>query len=567
MGFLSNITHRKESVTASPQSEVTDPEKHGADEDNTPVKFLTLRTFFMGVLVSMGGFIFGYDTGSISGYLLMKDFMRRFAEYNEHTHEYYFTNVRKGVIVGLLSVGTLIGSLVSAPLADRFGRKWSICGWVVIYCVGVVVQISSEHHWYQVPIGRMVAGFGVGALSVLVPMYQSESAPRHVRGALVSCFQLFVTLGIFVAYCIDYGTETKDNASSWRIPMGCGYIWACILGFGIILFPESPRYAYRKGDIEGARRTMARLYGVDIHHREIEAEMKEIKDKLDAERAGGDRPWHEFFTGPAMMYRTLLGIALQMFQQLTGANFFFYYGATIFQATGLNNSYVTQMILGAVNFGTTFGGLYVVEKFGRRKALIVGGAWMFICLIIFASIGHFALDLNHPQSTPKTGSAMIVFACLFICGYAMTWGPIIWAIIGELYPSQYRAKCMSIATASNWLWNFLIAFFTPFITSAIDYRYGYVFAGATFAAICTVFFFVQEGKGKTLEEIDTMYITGVPAWKSESWVPPPADELVTTDRISADMGGFSTFKKVKESGNAGTADHTAEAGEGATVEA
>ena len=150
--------------------------------------------------------------------------------------------------------------------------------------------------------------------------------------------------------------------------------------------------------------------------------MREIKAKYDAEFAGGGRhKWYEIFTGPRMAYRTLLGVTLQALQQLTGANFFFYYGTTIFRSTGLDDSFVTSIILGAVNFGMTFPGLYVVEKAGRRGALMIGAAWMFMCFMVFSSVGHFLLDQQNPQDTPTAGTVMIVFACLFIAGYAMTW--------------------------------------------------------------------------------------------------------------------------------------------------
>lgn len=148
---------------------------------------------------------------------------------------------------------------------------------------------------------------------------------------------------------------------------------------------------------------------------------------------------------------------------------------------------------------------------------------------IFASIGHFALDQETPQNTPKTGSAMIVFACLFIAAFASTWGPMVWAVVGEIYPSRYRAKCMGLATASNWIWNFCISFFTPYITGAIDYRYGYVFAACCFTAFVVVYFFVCESQGRSLEEIDTMYIYGVKPWNSAKWQPPEGEDLTTLD--------------------------------------
>lgn len=188
--------------------------------------------------------------------------------------------------------------------------------------------------------------------------------------------------------------------------------------------------------------------------------------------------------------------------------------SSIFRSTGLNNSYVTQIILGTVNVIMTIPGLYFVERFGRRKCLIAGALWMFVCFMVFASVGHFALDQHAPETTPQAGVAMIVFACLFIAAFASTWGPMVWAVVAELYPARYRAKCMAVSTASNWLWNFLTAFFTPFITSAIDFRYGYVFAACCLAAAGVVDLFLMESQGKTLEEVDTMYIRGV--WPEKS---------------------------------------------------
>ncbi|OCK75994.1 general substrate transporter [Lepidopterella palustris CBS 459.81] len=489
------------------------------------------RIILMAVFVSMGGFIFGYDTGQISGFLEMSNFLARFADTtNPKTGDPALTNSRSGTIVALLSIGTLLGALFAAPIADKFGRKPSITFWCIIFCVGVIVQIATGDKWYQVAIGRWVAGLGVGGLSVLTPMYQSETAPRYVRGALVSCYQLFITLGIFVAYCINFGTEADDSARSWKLPIGIGFIWPTIMSVGMLFMRESPRWDYRHGNIDEARGTIALSYGTAEDHPEVNREMSEIKAKLDAESAcGGKHPWYEIFTGPKMAYRMLLGITLQALQQLTGANFFFYYGTSIFTSVGLSNAYVTSMILGGVNFGTTFPGLYIVERYGRRPSLIIGGLWMFMCFMVFSSLGHFALSRNDPTSTPIVGYAMIFFACLFIAGFAMTWGPIVWALVGEIYPSRYRAKCMALATASNWMWNFLISFFTPYITGIIDYRYGYIFAACCFTGALVVYLFVCESQNRTLEEIDTMYILGVNPIKSKHWQPPDGEELPSLD--------------------------------------
>ncbi|KAI9045823.1 sugar porter family MFS transporter [Aspergillus affinis] len=494
-------------------------EKDNITIDDSPVKYLTWRSFMLGIVVSMGGFIFGYSTGQISGFTTMSDFKMRFAE-QQANGEYVFDNVRNGLIVGLLCIGTMIGALVAAPIADRFGRKYSMTLWSLIHMVGIIIQMATDDKWYQVAVGRLVAGLGVGALSSVVPMYQSESAPRQVRGAMVSAFQLFVAFGIFISYLINFGTESIQSTASWRITMGIGFAWPLILGIGSIFLPESPRYAYRNGRVEEARGVMCKLYGVGPNHRCIVQEMKDMKDKLDEERAAGVAPWYEVFTGPRMLYRTLLGIVLQSLQQLTGANFIFYYGNSLFTSTGLDNSYVTQIILGAVNFGMTLPGLYIVEHYGRRNSLMVGAGWMFICFMIWASVGHFVLDNENPQNTPQAGTAMIVFTCFFIVGFSTTWGPIVWSVCSEMYPSRYRATSIGVATAANWTWNFLISFFTPFISGAIDFAYGYVFAGCCLAGVFIVFFFVNETQGRTLEEVDTMYVLHVTPWKSANWTPP-----------------------------------------------
>lgn len=439
--------------------------------------------------------------------------------------------------INQLSIGTLAGALAVAPIADHIGRKYSMSVWSIVFIVGVIIQMASDRSWVQVAIGRLVAGAGVGALSIMVPMYTSETGPRQVRGALVSTYQLFITAGIFTADAINFGTEKRLNSGSWRIPMGVGFIWPLILGIGILFFPESPRYAYRKGRVEEARTTMTKFYGVSENHREVQREFGEIKEKHDLEVSLGKRPWIELITGPRMAYRTALGIVLQALQQLTGANFFFYYGTTIFKATGISNSFVTAMILGGVNFGMTFFGLYVVERFGRRRALIVGGIGMTVSFLIFASVGAFALNNGDPTATPGPGAAMIVFACIFIAFYATTWGPIIWCIVGELFPSHYRARSMALVTSSNWIWNFLIAFFTPFIVSDIGFKYGYVFVGCNFAAVLIVYFFVCETQGRSLEEIDTMYISKVKPWKSSKWVPPRrSEEALLNSRMAYEDG-------------------------------
>ena len=193
---------------------------------------------------------------------------------------------------------------------------------------------------------------------------------------MISTYQLLITLGIFLAACFNFGTyeHQRGNSSSWRIAIGLGWVFAGVLGFGILLFPESPRYDYRNGKTEKAKETMMKVYGCPPNHYAIHMELEEIEAKLRAEANKGSTlsEWYNMFSAPRMGYRILLGVLLQMFQQLTGANYFFYYGTVVFQATGIQNSFVTQMILNGINFGVTPIGIYLVEAAGRRLSLIIG---------------------------------------------------------------------------------------------------------------------------------------------------------------------------------------------------
>jgi SP family sugar:H+ symporter-like MFS transporter len=346
---------------------------------------------------------------------------------------------------------------------------------------------------------------------------------------------------------VNYGTEaTYKNSAQWRIPNGLSALWAIILGTSILFMPESPRYAYRNGRKEEARRVLARLNGVDPNGPLIEAEIAEIEEKLAAELVGGDHPLSEIFTGPRMLYRTLLGMTLQAGQQLTGANFFFYFGTTIFKSTGISNSYVTSIILGSVNVGATIVGLWIVKNVGRRKALMWGAAVMFVCFLIYSLVGSLSLSLANPESTPIPGKVLIVFTCIFIAAFATTWGPLVWTIVGELYPARYRAPCMALATSSNWLFNFLISFFTTFITNKIHYWYGMVFGACCLALFFIVYFFVIESKDRSLEEIDTMYVLGVSPRESAKWRPSDlGNEGMTgtnTDNLHLATGGRDVKK-------------------------
>lgn len=214
------------------------------------------------------------------------------------------------------------------------------------------------------------------------------------------------------------------------------------------------------------------------------------------------------------LYRTLLGITLQAGQQFTGANYFFYYGTTIFTGAGLSNPFYTQAILGAVNFVCTFGGLYILERFGRRLPLIYGAAWMAAWLCVFATAG-----VAGDASTKPIADLQIVAACIYLLGYATTWAPGIWLFVGESFSYRTRAKQASLATLANWVSNFLISYFSPAISGEINFAYGYVFMGCNIANFVVAYTCVYETESLTLEAVDQLYNAGIPAWRSRKWVP------------------------------------------------
>ena len=253
----------------------------------------------------------------------------------------------------------------------------------------------------------------------------------------------------------------------------------------------------------------------------VEAEYQDIIAAVKRDQELEEAGWLDCFRrSNKTLYRTFLGMALQAGQQLTGANYFFYFGTSIFQSVGISDPFVTQIILGAVNFVCTFLGLYVLERFGRRKPLIIGAFWQSAWLFVFAIAGV----VGGPRPTDISegvGKLLIVSACLFILGYASTWAPGVWIFVGETFALRTRAKQAALATLSNWVWNFLISFFSAPIGDAIYFSYGFVFAGCNLANGIISYLFLYETADLTLEAIDMMYNDpDCKAWNSSSWTPP-----------------------------------------------
>lgn len=353
--------------------------------------------------------------------LLFTDFERRFAT-EQPDGSFAWIPILQSLLVSLMSIGTLCGALSGAYTADWWGRRKSMSFGVLFFVIGNIIQITAMNSWVHMMMGRFVAGLGVGNLSVGVPMFQSECSPREIRGAVVASYQLMITIGILVSNIINYGVRNiQESSASWRIVIGLGIAFSLPLGLGVLVLPESPRWLAGQRDWDGARMSIARLRGLkhDPHNALIETDFQEMYEVIEKEARAGVGSWLECFTGkpsgiPKLRYRTLLGFAIHFLQQWTGVNYFFYYGATIFQSAGIEDPIMTQLILGAVNVFSTFFGLYFVEKFGRRWPLFLGGLWQATWLLVFAAVGTAV----SPETNPATGIVMIVSACMFIASFA-----------------------------------------------------------------------------------------------------------------------------------------------------
>ncbi|KAJ5720351.1 uncharacterized protein N7483_008285 [Penicillium malachiteum] len=491
---------------------------------------VTMKTYFMCAFAAFGGLFFGYDSGYISGVLGMDYFIETFEGLDKATTpaaDFVIPAWKKSLIVSILSAGTFFGALLAGDLADWFGRRTTIIAGCIVFLIGVALQAASSALGLLVA-GRLIAGFGVGFVSAVIILYMSEIAPRKVRGAIVSGYQFCITIGLMLASCIDYATENRQDSGSYRIPVSIQMMWAIILGVGLLFLPESPRYFIRKEQKDKAREALARVRGQPADSEYINSELDEIEANHFYEMqsipndGGYFGSWINCFRGSlwkpnSNLRRTILGTSLQMMQQWTGVNFVFYFGTTFFTQLGtIQNPFLLSIITTIVNVLSTPLSFYAIEKFGRRPLLLWGALGMIVCQFIVAIIG--VTD----GSDHKAVAAMIAFICIYIFFFASTWGPGAWVVIGEIYPLAIRSRGVALSTASNWLWNCIIAVITPYMVDTDQGNLGakvfFIWGGLCTCAFVYTYFLIPETKGLTLEQVDKMMEETTPR-TSAGWKP------------------------------------------------
>ncbi|PCH34180.1 general substrate transporter [Wolfiporia cocos MD-104 SS10] len=501
---------------------------------------------FTGFVALGEGFIFGYDMGVISGCLIMSDFAARFGQTGSDGVP-YLSSSRQSIITSLLSAGTIVGAIAQAFTSDRFGRRGSILIWSAVFTIGTVIQTATVHAIAQITFGRFVSGLGVGALSAIVPLYNGETAPKALRGALIVIYQVQIFMGIFIADIIELGTHNISGPASWRIPIGLQMLWGLILLSGIFFLPESPRHLLGTGRETQALAVVAELNSVPEDDPIVREIIEELEVAIRAENEGGKVTWMECFSQRNMLWkRTINGMMLQFIQQLNGQNFYFYYGDTFFQAAGTQLSpYVIQSILGGISVAGVIPALYLIDAWGRRRAsthllwliscadrvsiswqsLLVGALLEATCAIIAGLVGHFLLA---PSGTPSNmltlrnrqgGDVLIAFAIIHVFTYGLFWGATPWVYLAESFPLRVRPKCIALGSASNWVWNFLLSFFSPRISARIGPLILLIFFGMLLFGFVYVYLFIPETVGLSLEEVDELYRSGVKPWNSVGWQP------------------------------------------------
>lgn len=482
----------------------------------------------IGLFVAFGGVLFGYDTGTISGIIAMSYWQNQFSTgYRDSTGHLNITSSQQSEVVSILSAGTFFGALGAAPIADRLGRRWSLIVSCCVFIFGVILQTAAT----RLPLfvaGRFFAGLGVGLVSALIPLYQSETAPKWIRGLIVGSYQLAITIGLLLAAVINNATHNRNDTGSYRIPIAVQFAWALILIGGMLVLPETPRYLIRSGRPERAAASLSRLRRLPPDHPAIQDELAEIQANHEYELSLGRATYLDCFKS-GVRKRLLTGCLLQALQQLTGINFIFYYGTQYFKNSGITNAFVISMITSCVNTGSTFPGLYAIDKWGRRPLLLWGAVGMTVAQLIVAVVGTTTtgqLPDGKVYATNLSGQkASIAFVCIYIFFFASTWGPIAWVVTGEIFPLKVRAKALSMTTATNWLLNWAIAYSTPYLVNFgpgnanLQSKIFFIWFGCCFLCIAFVYFMIYETKGLTLEQVDELYAEVKVASKSTKWKP------------------------------------------------
>ena len=459
---------------------------------------MTKRLYLVGAVILTAGILFGYDQGVISGALrgIEKDF------------DLGTTMVE--VITSFVTLGALVGALVAGVLADRIGRKPTVLIAGVLFIVGAIIEAAAPGSAVLV-VGRLTVGVAVGIASVAAPLYAAEMAPSRLRGTFVSTYQFGITFGIFVAYLVD---EWLQSGSQWRLMLGLSAVAGVLLVVLLLPLRDTPRWYLKAGRPDDAAAELARIHPGDSDER-----FRDLQESLADEPM--EVSWGEVFS-PRWRTPLVIGIGLAVFQQITGINAIIYYADKIFAAAGFSSpadqTAATTWAIGAVNVLATLIAIAFVDRLGRKPLLITGLIGMALSLTV-VGVSFLFIDgkieigastaANHPRLAGDAGILTLVALVVYIASFAFSMGPIVWTMINEIYPRSVRGRAVSVATAANWFSAWIVSQFFLSLVDAIG-ESGTFFLFAFLCVVCLVWIVkkVPETKGRTLEQIEQMWIHG-----------------------------------------------------------
>jgi len=446
------------------------------------------------IAAALGGLLFGFDTSVINGAV---DSIQK---------TFDLGSALVGITVAITLIGCAIGAWFAGQLADAWGRKPVMVLAAFLFVISSIGSGLAFADW-DLMAWRIIGGLAIGIASVIAPAYIGEIAPADRRGGLSSLQQLAITLGIFLALLSDAALARVSGGAgemlwfglpAWRWMLLVGVIPAVVYGLLSLSIPESPQFLLRKGRDDDAATVIRTVTGA---HNPDER-MAEIKESLENERKSSYRD----LRGKALGLQPILwiGIGMAAFQQLVGINAIFYYSTTLWKSVGFSekDSFTTSVITAVINVVLTFVAILWVDKVGRKKLLLIGSVGMFVGLVAAAvSFTQATGSTNNLHLAQPWGLIALAGANLFVIFFAATWGPVMWVVLGEVFPNKIRGLGLGIATAFNWIFNFLVTLLFPIVSAAVGL--GFVYAGFAFFAALSFWFvsaLLPEVKGLELED-------------------------------------------------------------------
>jgi len=509
-----NLEIENKEIISPPQPDATlasSDVESGDHEKGTKVLRTKPFIVWVAVVAALGGLIFGYDIGGAGATFVMTGFEEQFgwscaANATDCVPApQSVIDKDQGLINGLFGVGATIGAISSPWLADTYGRKICLFGAGIVFIFGAGMQAAAMT-MEVLQAGRIFSGWAIGSLSMCAPVYISELAPEHVRGALSTLWQVAITAGILIASACNLGL--KNWSEGWRLSYGGNILFAIIMLGAMFFMPESPRWLAGKDRDDEARVALATIRYED----EVEDEVMKLKEETAKEKALGIASWKEVIAvDNKMLYRLLLGVSLQVTQQLSGINAIMFYAPTILNKFfDSNQAIIGTFVLNTINFLSTFITVYTVERAGRVKLLVSGGLLMTVTLVV-------AAILSSLDQTEKVGWFVLVTASIYIIGFAYSWGPVVWTVCAELFPLRSRGKATGITTMSNWAMTSVVGALFPIASTASLAGCFAFFACIIFAGTVVVYFFQAETAGKTVLETDEAFAKHEPKVVRKVW--------------------------------------------------